>query len=301
MPWTEAERILGDGRSFYSDFCFIEDKLGRWHAIGIGGPNSDDSTMFHAVAPAIDGPYRHLPKIGAPMGPPPRHMWAPYAVWLDDDTALLWYFHNIPGDPEGTGFRVLQAEGPGLEEWTAFTHPSFIKENMVLQEPGNRDACIFWDDDVGKWLMYYAGGGGWEGEASPVIHVRTSDDLIRWSEPRACMGVPPGYRAAESPFVLKRDGLYYLWVSGFDYGRMSLYISEDPFHFGDEEANRIEEQSGHAPEIVTIDGVDWVGCAAIASQFGNEPAVHDLMGVFVQQLTWEEATPEEIAKIRRKD
>ena len=133
-----------------------------------------------------------------------------------------------------------------------------------------------------------------------VVKVRTSSDLYRWSEPRVVMGIPPGYQAAESPFVLYRDGYYYLWVSGFDYGRMSLYISEDPFNFGDPVENRIMEQPGHAPEIVSVDGVDYIACCAVASHFGNEPGHHDFRGVYCQPLVWREAGAEVMAKITRK-
>ena len=111
------------------------------------------------------------------------------------------------------------------------------------------------------------------------------------------MGVPPEYQAAESPFVLKKNGVYYLWVSGFDYGRMSLYISRNPFRFGDPVANRIAEQSGHAPEIITVNGTDYMACAAVASKFGNPPGAHDLHGVFIQPLEWTKAGEDIMPKV----
>lgn len=286
-PWGESNRILGSGKEFYSDFCLIEDKLGRWHCIGIGGEDSRDDTLFHAVADKLAGPYHHLPKIVSGKTPAPRHMWAPFAIWKDETTALLYYAHMV----EDVGFteRLLTAAAPGLEEWTPYTGGELRDGNIVFEEPSDRDACIFWDDTVGAYLMYYAAHGPLpsQGNEADVIRVRTSKDLIHWDKPVTVIGPPPGYQAAESPFVLKRDGLYYLWVSGFDYGRMSLYASKDPFTFGDPVENRLCEQSGHCPEIVTVDGQDFMAVAAVASKTGGKPGEHDLLGVFLQELVWE--------------
>jgi hypothetical protein len=142
--------------------------------------------------------------------------------------------------------------------------------------------------------MYYASEGIW---------MRTSKDLLNWSEHAVVMQPPPHYQAAESPFVLKRDGLYYLWVSGFDYARMSLYVSEDPAEFGDPADNRIMEQNGHAPEIVSEGGIDYMGCAAIHTNFEepyNPPGASDLNGVYIQPLRWRAATQHEAGRVVRK-
>jgi hypothetical protein len=100
--------------------------------------------------------------------------------------------------------------------------------------------------------------------------------------------------------VLKRDGYYYMWLCGFDYGRMSLYISEDPMHFGDPVQNRILEQSGHSPEIIQAGGQEWMACVSIANTFGNRPGAHDLHGVYIQPLTWIEADAAAMAKVVRR-
>ena len=79
-------------------------------------------------------------------------------------------------------------------------------------------------------------------------------------------------------------------MSGFDYGRMSLYVSEDPLDFGDAARDRITEQSGHAPEIVTVDGTDYIACCSIATKTGGAPGQHDLSGIYVQELVWRPAS-----------
>jgi hypothetical protein len=160
---------------------------------------------------------------------------------------------------------------------------------MVFRERDDRDFCVFWDERLDAYLMYYACAGTYPGlpGLNTIVRVRTSKDLLRWSDPTTVMGPPPGYQCAESPFVLCRDGYYYLWVSGIDYSRVSLYISEDPFNFGDPAANRIEELPGHAPEIVSDRGKDFMACSMVSTKPSASPAAHDLDGILIQPLHWD--------------
>jgi hypothetical protein len=91
-----------------------------------------------------------------------------------------------------------------------------------------------------------------------------------------------------------------LWVSGIDYSHTSLYISEDPFNFGDAIANRIEDTPGHAPEIVTIDGKDLMACSMVSTVPSASPAAHDLDGILIQPLRWDEPDPGMEKRVTRK-
>lgn len=166
---------------------------------------------------------------------------------------------------------------------------------MAFREIDDRDFCVFWDDRVGKYLIYYCSS------ASSGSKVRTSDDLIHWSEPKTILtepaGDPHGY--SESPFVLYRNGYYYLWVSGIDYSHTSLYISEDPFNFGDAIANKIEDTPGHAPEIIANKGIDYMACSMVSTYPGKYPSDHDLEGIFIQTLRWEKADKEMAKRVTR--
>ena len=170
------------------------------------------------------------------------------------------------------------------------------EENMVSREDGDRDFCVFWDARLGEYLMYYYCGAA----AGPGV--RTSRDLLHWSEAATVLQAPPkdphGY--GESPFVLYRDGYYYLWVSGIDYSHTHVYISEDPFNFGDAIANSIEEEPGHAPEIVSDKGMYCMACSMVSTVPSATPAVHNLEGILVQPLRWDNPEFGREARVTRK-
>ena len=96
------------------------------------------------------------------------------------------------------------------------------------------------------------------------------------------------------------DRGYYLWVSEIDYSRVSLYISEDPFNFGDPAANRIEEQPGHAPEIASSGGRDYMACSMVSTVPSATPAAHDLDGILIQPLRWDKPDRGMEARVTRK-
>ena len=320
-PWKEASMLVGDGKTLYSDFTLIQDRLNQWHCIGTFGKGADGAgngyalsdgyTLFHAVGASLDAPMTLLDKIPCAIPSPQAFMWAPGAVWdRRRTTAYLFYFHYYGWDagkqnlPEEVCCRVLTSSSPDLAAWHPYSGGELPETNMAFRERDDRDFCVFWDDRLGKYLMYYCCSGSYRGYAglAGIVRVRTSSDLVHWSDPVTVMGPPPndqhGY--SESPFVLYRDGYYCLWVSGIDYSRTSLYISEDPFNFGDAILNRIEEQPGHAPEIVSEKGKDYMACSMVSTVPSASPAAHDLDGVLIQPLRWEKAGPAMEARVTRK-
>jgi beta-xylosidase len=311
-PWSQANRIVGDrpqlsldrlkGKApsfdrtpLYNDFCLAQSIDGRWHCIGIlfeGKSRAEfrQNQLFHYVSDSIEGPYHSVGRLDLGYGKRDG-VWAPCIV-RDENRTLMYYAHV---GKEGMSIRVARAEDNQLLRW----HRGAGNEEVLVTEEGARDPEIIKDQRTGLFLMFYVcsvkTANDWEG----VVRVRTSTDLLKWSEPRTVLGTPPGYGGPESVFVLQNNGIYYMWVSGAeDYGVMSLYISMDPFNFGDVVENRIEQQPGHAAEILRAKGKYWMACVAIASVSNLDTAKrhdlpitqHDLEGVWIQPLEWRSAT-----------
>jgi len=312
-PWAQATRIVGnrsqpDLEAFerqraqdkpqlplYNDFCIVQDRRGRWHCIGIlfegvSSANFRQDRLFHCVARSIDGPYQQVERVDLGFGPK-AGVWAPF-VFRSSERAAMFYATVENG---ASSIRKAAASDATLQSWQRLPE----NEEIVVVEPHARDPHVIFNQELAQYLLYYVATVS----AVNVVRLRTSTDLLTWSEPRTVLGTPPGYGAAESVFVLERGGYFYMWVSGYDYSRMSLYISRTPFDFGDAQTSRIEEQPGHAAEIAWSEGRYWMACAAIASIPGLPPiphvpaAWHDLVGVYIQPLQWRTAGEADLEKI----
>ena len=305
-PWKDALRLVGDGKTLCSDFALIQDKVGRWHCIGTFGKDgngvgngyaeSDGYALFHAVGNSLNAPMMFTSKIPYQIVSPQAVMWAPGVIWNKDRSmAYLYYFHFFGSySPiiDQSGCRLLTSVSPDLSTWLPYAGNDLPERNLVFRDIVNRDFCVFWDARLGKYLMYYC---------ADALKARTSDDLLHWSDPvtvlRDATGSPHGY--AESPQVIYRDGYYYLWTSGIDYSHTHLFISEDPFNFGDAVANSIEETPGHAPEIVSDHGIDYMACSMVSTVPSATPAAHDLDGILIQPLRWDKPDPGMAERIGR--
>jgi hypothetical protein len=315
-PWAQAIRLVGDrpqrnlneinsqtpGFSrlpLYNDFCLFTGTDGQWHCVGclFEGSTAEDfrqDRLFHYVADSVQGPYRSLGYVDLGYGKG-SGVWAPCIV-QSQRRVLIFYAYATPGIMNSS-IRIGEALDPHLQSWRR----GIAGSEILATEQWARDPEIIRDRHTGLYLMYYVAHVQNEG----VVRVRTSSDLLSWSQPRTVLGTPTGYGEAESVFVLQRRGYYYMWISGYDYSVMSLYISMNPFNFGDAAANRIEEQPGHAAEIVHSDDRYWMACSAIASVPGlpvipDLPlAQHDLEGIYLQPLEWRVAPPEAMSRVVR--
>jgi hypothetical protein len=130
-----------------------------------------------------------------------------------------------------------------------------------------------------KWHCYYTAHPANKG----FDYVRTSDDLLTWTEERIIAGggrSGDGPSSAECPFVVEpRPGHFYLFRTQ-RYGRNAqtmVYHSRDPFDFG------IDNDTGHyvttlpvaAPELFRHEG-QWYMAALLPS----------LKGIQISRLEW---------------
>jgi hypothetical protein len=129
----------------------------------------------------------------------------------------------------------------------------------------SRDPMVIKHD--GKYYCYYMGHKK-EAEIQSAIFCRTSSDLKAWSEPvMVSGGGTPATQDrwyggdAECPFVVPRDGLFYLFRNQ-RYGPTNLntqYASKNPLDFGvDDDQYLISTLPVAAPEIVLHDGAYYI-------------------------------------------
>ena len=192
---------------------------------------------------------------------------APY-VFMENDTWYMFYGDwgriCLATSKDGKKFkRVLNEKGqPDL-----FTGPYM----------NTRDPMVYRED--GLYYCYYMGHTDQDGmvpengqmvkkKYKSAIFCRTSADMRHWSEP---VMVSAGGEAAEMdnwfggdaecPFVLKKDGFYYLFRNQ-RYGENNLntqYASLNPLDFGvGHDVFRISTLPVAAPEIVYHDGQYYI-------------------------------------------
>jgi len=132
------------------------------------------------------------------------------------------------------------------------------RDAMVLPKPG------------GGWWMYLT---GIDDNMNGVISVLESGDLVNWTFLRFALrttdstGIKPPWGGTESPYVVHREGLYYLFITFTDckhhnYHNTLVFTSEDPTDFGTYSAEVhdhmvVAELPAHAPEIIQDTDGRW--------------------------------------------
>jgi beta-fructofuranosidase len=259
----------GEGERWYiNDHTFFRDHEGTWHLIGITHPEPmapfDELHLAHATAPALPGPWTKQPyalSTDAALGE--THLWAPHVI---ENDGCFWMF-VCGGGSDKTAYRIQLATSPDGTTWTR--HPD---NPIVVDGFEARDPMVLRVDN--QWVLYYTATSAPEG-GHHVVAAVTSDDLVYWHDRRvvytsSLTGTMAG--PTESPFVVERDGRYYLFigpdyegivngVTGRDkvaaYRTTTVLASEDPLQFDD--AGRVGVIDAHAAEVITDErGATWV-------------------------------------------
>lgn len=279
---------VGESEPWYvNDHTFIRDRDGLWHLIGITHeePAAPDGEVHlaHATALGLHGPWTKRPF--ATTADPRYHetvLWAPHVITHDD---LYWMF-VCAGGPKNA-YRIHLLTSDDCFNWQR--HPS---NPLVVDGFEARDPMVRRIED--RWVMYYTATSEPSGGQFVVI-ATVSDDLVHWEGRRivytdALSGTFGG--PTESPFVVERDGAFYLFI-GPDWDRLTSKLEEtgrfdqkgyrgtrvlastDPFSF--DLAHQVGFLDAHAVEVVVdADGSTW----ASHSGWGEG-------GVYLAPLRWE--------------
>lgn len=262
---------VGESKPWYiNDHTFVRDSAtGTWHLFGITHAEPADPEneiqFAHATAPTIRGPWtKQPPALTVDRGYGETHLWAPHVIQVGD---TYYMFYNGGG---GTTQQINLATSKDLFHWTR-----------------RAAGPLFWDGIAGRdpmvmrigsqWVMYYTANANPTAASNHLVAYRTSTDLTTWSERKIAYTDPvvgTGGGPTESPFVVQRDGWYYLFsCCRVDYTSTQVIRSRDPFHFD------VRDQVGHIPahaaEIVQDGAQTWVSAAG----WGQG-------GVYLAPLSW---------------
>lgn len=232
-----------------NDFSIMKDG-NEWHMIGISHPKPSDFNgaydsgadvheaeyqLFHAKAVGKnfselfrENSFSDCEKVLYPSERPDEkpEIWAPHLMILDGKNTLAY----SPGV-----MRLAQSES--FENW----------ERRVLFEGANpfaRDPYVY--SENGTHYVIFTEG--------LALKYRTTEDFVNFSDEKLLLGDKFAGAQLESPFLLKKDGIYYLFVCVWDGNngdyddRTFVYASETLA--GLDRGAPITMLRAHAPEIV---------------------------------------------------
>jgi hypothetical protein len=225
-----------------NDHTFIKDGNKRWHCFGITRPwipgdngHAGEGLCFHAMAPegtfaqtVTFQSWRDLPKINVgDCG------WAPTAIKIGGEYSLI-------------GSQLGRATSTDLLTWKD-------KGRLKIKGHGRDSSVFFWNDFY--HLIRCAGNG---------ISMVTSPDFVTWSEPLVIYQPKVSTYQTESPFIMHREGWFYLFWTLWDKAdpstsgycpRTYVHVSKNPLDFRDKP--ELTEFTIHAPELIQDESGQW--------------------------------------------
>ncbi|KPL11715.1 MAG: hypothetical protein AMS26_19660 [Bacteroides sp. SM23_62] len=194
---------------------------------------------------------------------PEEKIQAPY--FIRQDSAWLCFYNS-------NGFRVMRSDD-GIN----YRRFHFRDGTNLVFDKAGRDVMIM--EDEGLYYAYSTistvSRDNWR---SGFIVVRTSKNILDWSDYTIVSqgGIGGnGPVSAESPFVLKKGGMYYLFRSSSWTGKCYVYASDDPYNFGvNNDSKLITMLPVKAPELIQLDGQWYISDIA------------DFTGIRIYRLEW---------------
>lgn len=266
------ESVSAEESWYVNDHTIFCDGDGTWHLIGITDVEPavpfNASVLAHATAPSLHGPWTRHP-FAASVEPALGEtvLWAPHVIEHD---GRFWMFVCAGGDDHSAwGIHLLISD----DGWTWERHAA---NPLIVDGYQARDPMVLRVGD--RWVMYYTATSDPAG-GNHVVAAAESTDLVHW-EGRHLVYVDEmsGTDAGptESPFVVGRDGQWYLFVGPHRmrelhegggtwdiarwreiYSSTVVLESDDPLSF--DIADKVGTIAAHAPEVITDDdGSTWI-------------------------------------------
>ncbi len=267
---------------YTNDHCFVTGHDGTLHWFGINNPYPPKGKSLYG--------YEH-PYIGHLISTKPDKNWerlafafdeyesqgtervgAPYVVWHEKSNrwimVLSTYFDKR------SGLEVCWSDD--LCVWNR-TKKRILEGTL---QPSTRDPHIIKGKD-GKYWIHMVSSGVEGRKNSQIIRLKTKD-FEHFEKPQIIMEINGKRPAIESPFLVERNGLWYLFCTYAHrrYEETIVIVSDDPNHF-DFKENCLTTLFGHASEIFTYNGKTYISsCGPEDRQSLNNH------GVTLAELGW---------------
>jgi beta-xylosidase len=263
---------VGEEQRWYiNDHTFVRASEGQWHLFGITHAEpaapGDERMFAHATAPDLLGPWIKQPpvmKYDPSVGE--THVWAPYVFAFD---GKYWMYY-CGGGPKHEASSIQLATSTDLSNWERSAANPMLTDGFDARDP-----MVLKVGD--QWILYYCANSAPEG-GNHTVKAVTSKDLVHWSNPQEVFRDPlvgRGGGPTESPFVVERNGKYYLFVcTNYHYNQTAVHVSDSPFHW--DYAPPVGLFPAHAAEVAQNTDGKWYISRAGWGQGG----------VYLAELTW---------------
>ncbi len=270
-----------NGRDWFTnDHCFVTDHDGVLHWFGINNPFPPEGKRLyqyhpylgHAVTNNPTGEWERL-SFALDESEGTEYLGAPYVIWHEESNRWVMILETYLDTR-----RLEVCLSNDLYEWER-TRNAILPDKLWVS---TRDPHIMKGNDGKYWIhLVSTGAGGLK--QSQVIRIKTAD-FIHFEGPEIIFGIDDDDRETyiESPFLLERDGLWYLFFTYAHrrYEETLVIVSDNPDHF-DYETGCLTTIFGHAAEIFTYKGKTYISsCGPEDHQFLNEH------GVTLAELGW---------------
>lgn len=305
--YSVPERYVNDHSLIYSDSL--------WHLFYTDGSISahpwtgtgNEINIEHAVSRDLENwtqKARAL-TVGPSGSLDDEHIYAPNVI-----NANGKYYMFYTGNDRGflDGEHIFMAESNNLYSWHRISgNPIFLPNlqyrvlygmtpDSSVRPVSFRDPFVLTDETYGYICYYVCRLEGEDGNFDfACVAAATSPDLINWMDRGPVLTrLYMGYDAAtswshpESPCVVKRDSMYYLFWKG---GAGTRYaISKDPLNFHNRDSYFLS--TSHASKVFEWNGEWFITSCSRWVQDASHTISDRTKGLFIARLKWDALHPE---------